>query len=119
VAPRDFEKPRSATAPPRKAREPKEPLPWQLGHTENEDIFAVQAVVKGIANAAQQQRYHDYVVKTLCRTDRMEFWPGNSEASVFSAGKRWVGLMLRRIERLRPDHRDKMPEGASEPIPQK
>jgi hypothetical protein len=83
--------------------------PWQMPRITDADIFALQAVANGEANAAQQQRAYDYVVRTLCETDRMTFWPGADDgrrATDFAEGKRWVGLQLRRIEKMRPDPRD-------------
>jgi hypothetical protein len=83
--------------------------PWQMPRIADVDIFALQAVANGDANAAQQQRAYDYVVRILCETDRMTFWPGADDgrrATDFAEGKRWVGLQLRRIEKMRPDPRD-------------
>lgn len=88
--------------------------PWQLAATTDADVFAIQAIAKGIANAAQQQQAYDYVVRVLCETDRMTFWPGGEDgrrATDFAEGKRWVGVQLRRLEKLRPDHRDGTPPG--------
>ena len=87
--------------------------PWQMPRIEDADIFALQAVANGTANNAQQQRAHQYVVRTLCETDRMTFWPGGEDgkrATDFAEGKRWVGLQLRRIEKMRPDHRNESAE---------
>ncbi|HKD26964.1 MAG TPA: hypothetical protein VKC66_13820 [Xanthobacteraceae bacterium] len=81
--------------------------PWQMPPIEDADIFALQAVANGAASNAQQQRAYDYMVRTLCETDRMTFWPGGEDgkrATDFAEGKRWVGLQLRRIEKMRPDH---------------
>ncbi len=80
---------------------------------EDADIFALQAIAKGTASSAQQQRAYDYVVRALCETDRMTFWPGGEDgrrATDFAEGKRWVGLQLRRIEKMRPDHRSQTTE---------
>ena len=80
--------------------------PWLLPRLDNADIYALQAVAKGIANEGQQRRAWDYVVRILCETDRMTFWPGAEDgkrATDFAEGKRWVGVQLRRIEKLRPD----------------
>lgn len=80
--------------------------PWQLPPTDNADIFALQAVAKGIANAGQMTHAWDYITRILCETDRMTFWPGGEDgrrATDFAEGKRWVGVQLRRIEKLRPD----------------
>jgi hypothetical protein len=89
--------------------------PWQMPRTEDADIFAIQAVANGTASDAQQQRAYDYVVRILCETDRMTFWPGGEDgkrATDFAEGKRWVGLQLRRIEKMRPDHREQSGESA-------
>jgi hypothetical protein len=88
--------------------------PWQMPRLEDSDIFALQALSAGIANEVQQRRAYDYVVRVLCETDRMTFWPGSDDgrrATDFAEGKRWVGLQLRRIAKLRPDHRDESVEG--------
>jgi len=82
--------------------------PWQMPRIEDADIFALQALANGAAGNAQQQRAYEYVVRALCETDRMTFWPGGEDgrrATDFAEGKRWVGLQLRRIEKMRPDHR--------------
>jgi hypothetical protein len=80
--------------------------PWLLPPIGNADIFALQAMSKGIANEGQQQRAWTYIIRILCATDMMSFWPGAEDgrrATDFAEGKRWVGIQLRRIERLRPD----------------
>ena len=87
--------------------------PWQMPSIKDADIFALQAVAKGAANNMQQQRAYEYVVRTLCETDRMTFWPGGEDgrrATDFAEGKRWVGLQLRRIEKMRPNHRNESGE---------
>lgn len=89
--------------------------PWQMPRIEDADIFALQAVAGGTANTAQQQRAYAYVVRILCETDRMTFWPGGEDgkrATDFAEGKRWVGIQLRRIEKMRPDHRNETTEMA-------
>jgi len=92
--------------PARSSRRKSQPnTPWQLPAIESADIFAIQAVAKGIANEGQQQRAWDYIVRALCETERMTFWPGGEDgkrATDFAEGKRWVGVQLRRIEKLRP-----------------
>ncbi len=96
---------------PRRFREKSQAsTPWQLPPIENADIFALQAVSRGTANEGQQRRAWAYIVRALCDTDRMTLWCGGElrgddgrRATDFAEGKRWVGLQLRRIERLRPD----------------
>ncbi len=89
--------------------------PWQLPRVEDADIFAVQALAKGIANDTQQKRALDYIVRALCETDRMTFWSGGEDgrrATDFAEGKRWVGLQLRRIEKMRIVHGESSAESA-------
>lgn len=84
------------------------PWPWQIPlGIENADIFALQALERGTANAAQQKRAVAFIERKLCATDRMSFYPGGEDgkrASDFAEGKRWVGNQLRRLLKLRPDH---------------
>jgi hypothetical protein len=85
-------------------------LPWRLSLNNIllADVYALQALERGQANAAQQQRAIAFVVYELCAVDRMSFYPGAEDgrrASDFAEGKRWVGCYLRRILKLRPDHR--------------
>src|SRR5215467_10261920 len=85
-------------APMRPLRPKSQPdRPWQMPRIDDADIFALQAVAKGTASDAQQQRAYEYVARTLCDTDRMTFWPGEDgrRATDFAEGKRWVGLQLR------------------------
>lgn len=94
--------------PPKPKPKPPQPsAPWRTPETDDPDIFALQAIARGIASEGQQQRAWAYIVATLCATDRMSFYPGGEDgrrASDFAEGKRWIGLQLRRIERMRPDH---------------
>jgi hypothetical protein len=102
---------RAPTAVRRRKSQPDHP--WQFPKIESADIFAVQAVAKGIANEGQQQRAFDYIVRVLCETDRMTFWAGGEDgrrATDFAEGKRWVGVQLRRIEKLRPQDPGVAPE---------
>jgi hypothetical protein len=86
------------------------PLPWRLSLNNIllADVYALQALARGQANAGQQQRAIAFIVDELCATDRMSFYPGAEDgrrASDFAEGKRWVGCYVRRILKLRPDHR--------------
>jgi hypothetical protein len=99
-----------AARPRKKPASPQAAEPWQIPPAmANADIFALQALERGTANPAQQQRAIAFIELTLCATDRMSFYPGGLDgrrASDFAEGKRWVGLQLRRVLRLRPDHGD-------------
>lgn len=71
------------------------------------DVFAVQALSKGIANEGQQKRAWEFIHNVLCENERLEFWPdyGASDgrrASDFAGGKRFVSLQLTRFARMQP-----------------
>jgi len=107
--------------PPRRKKPQSEQaaLPWQLPTSiDNADIFALQALERGTANAAQQKRAVALIERKICATDRMSFYPGAEDgrrASDFAEGKRWVGAQLRRLLKLRPDHGGAPREEAPEP----
>lgn len=95
------------TTPPRRKVEPKQRWPWQLPAVESADVFALQAIEKGLANSGQQQRALAFIVRALTEERRMSFFPGGEDgrrASDFAEGKRWVGLQIARILKLRPQH---------------
>jgi hypothetical protein len=102
-------KPRGKPRPPRQPDGPE-----KLPPTENADIFAIQAVAKGIANEAQQKRAFEFIVSMLCETDRMTFWRDSIRLTDFAEGKRWVGVQLRRYVRLRPQHDTEIPPSNGE-----
>jgi hypothetical protein len=86
------------------ARRPKPATPWKLPPLPEDVMYAIQSVAKGTANPFQQRRAFEFLTEMLCETDRMSFWPGGEDgrrASDFAEGKRWVGLQLRRILKLR------------------
>jgi hypothetical protein len=99
----------------RKPASEQAPLPWQLPTTiQDADVFALQALARGTANAAQQQRVIVLIERKLCATDRMSFYPGAEDgrrASDFAEGKRWVGGQVRRMLNMRPDHGGEPREG--------
>ncbi len=83
----------------------KTPMPWILAHPEDADIFAVQALAEGRADAHSQRRAWEFIRDRLCGGEIMSFWPGGEDgrrATDFAEGKRWVAIQLRRIARLTP-----------------
>lgn len=110
-------------APRRRALAQKQAAwPWQIPiGIENADIFALQAIERGTANASQQKRAIAFIERDLCATDRMSFYPGGDDgrrASDFAEGKRWVGGQLRRLLKLRPDHGGRPSQEPPEPAPE-
>lgn len=75
-------------------------LPWQPVQFTEADVHALKSMAQGAANAAQQVRVLEFIVKDLCETDGLSFRPddmGGALASSFAEGKRHVGLQLRKI----------------------
>ena len=66
--------------------------PWQRGPYDVQFAYALQALRKGIASAAQQQYALDFIVRHICEAGKMSFWPGpdGDRATAFAEGKRWV-----------------------------
>jgi hypothetical protein len=76
--------------------------PWKAPPYDPANAFAMQALAKGSASAAQQQLAFNFIVKELCETERLTFWPpeqghDGTRATDFAEGKRWVGLEIRRL----------------------
>ncbi len=76
--------------------------PWKTPPYDPRHAYAIQALAKGVANAPQQQLALQFIVKELCETDRLTFWPpehghDGMRATDFAEGKRWVGLEIRRL----------------------
>ncbi len=67
--------------------------PWQRSPYDAQAAYALQALRKGIASEGQQQYALDFIIRHICETGRMSFWPGpgGDRATAFAEGKRWVG----------------------------
>jgi hypothetical protein len=89
-------------------------MPWELGNLDAADVFALQAVAKGVANAGQQQRALAVIQDKICRRRRMSFFPGadGHRATDFAEGKRFVGDQIERLLKMRPETSNReTPEG--------
>jgi hypothetical protein len=80
-------------------------LPWEPPAHDDRAIEAIRALSLGTANAAQQQdawRYIMYVTGCSDEFSGLSFYPddkGGRRATDFAEGKRFVGLMLRKLLR--------------------
>lgn len=87
-----------------KARtEPKPKQTWQPSDYEVADVGAVQALMRGDADEAQQKRALAYIINTLCGTYDVSYHPGGLDAqrnTDFAEGKRWVGLQLVKFTKI-------------------
>lgn len=77
--------PRLKGTPKREAHAPAE---WEYA-----DAGALQALQRGDAGAAQQQRALKFIVEKLAATYDMSYRP-DSDQTVFAEGKRAVGLQI-------------------------
>ena len=82
-------------------------LPWIPPAHDEQIVSAVRAVQSGIANSAQQQLFWRYLMHVTAASEEfadMSFRPdsvGGHDATIFAEGKRFVGLMIRKL--LRPE----------------
>lgn len=73
---------------PISARQPWHPFPWY-----REDVYAMQAVAKGIANEAQQKRALDWIIR-CAGTYAPTFHAGKTDVTHFAEGSRHVGMQI-------------------------
>ncbi len=86
--------------PPRKPPELPKSEPWKPPHWEIEDAGAIQALLRGEAQAHQQQRALAYIIETLCGTYDMSFRPTSERDTCFAEGKRFVGNQLVKLTKI-------------------
>lgn len=58
------------------------------------DITALQALAAGTADAAQQKRALDWIIREACRTYDLSYRPESDRDTTFSEGRRFVGLQV-------------------------
>lgn len=94
------------------------PQPWLPPDHDDEVVGAVRAIEHGNANSAQQQTFWRYLMYVTAATEEfadLSFRPddkGGKRATDFAEGKRFVGLMIRKL--LRPEFTPK-PESPEMP----
>lgn len=74
--------------------------PWRPTQWDIEDAGAVQAVAYGKADEHQQQRAMRFVIEKLCACYDLSFRSGDTHATAFAEGKRFVGLQLIKLVNL-------------------
>jgi hypothetical protein len=65
------------------------------------DVFAIQALVKGEADADQQKRALNWIINECCKTYDMSYRPDNQTDTVFAEGKRYVGNEIIRMTKMK------------------
>jgi hypothetical protein len=77
--------------------------PWHLPDHDEEVVYAVRALGQGVANAEQQQVFWRYLMYVTAASEEfadVSYRPdamGGERNTVFAEGKRFVGLMFRRL----------------------
>jgi hypothetical protein len=61
------------------------------------DLAAVKALHAGTATPEQQRRALDWIMKRAAGIGEVSFHPGDSHATAFKDGRRFVGLILANV----------------------
>lgn len=69
------------------------------------EIQALRAVHRGEADARQQRLFFDYAMRATAKDDEV-YRPGDTHATAFAAGKRWVGTTFIWMLRSAPTRTD-------------
>lgn len=67
------------------------------------DVAAIQAVYRGEASPEQQKRAMDWIVKSAAQIGGQSFRAGDSHATAFAEGRRFVGAQTLGLLGLRLD----------------
>jgi hypothetical protein len=71
--------------------------PYLLAEWELADAAALQSVARGTASEAQQKRALDWVLTRAAMTYEETFVPGKPDMTGYLAGRRSVGLQIRKL----------------------
>jgi hypothetical protein len=78
--------------------------PWRPTEWQDEDAYAVQAIMYGRASEEQQRRAMTFIVNNLCGTYDQSFRPPeldpDGRVTAFASGKRQVGLELVKFSKI-------------------
>jgi hypothetical protein len=81
---------------------PKRAPSYFLAPWEPADASAIQALQRGEADAAQQKRALDWIIKTAAGTYNVSFQPGVPDATAFAEGRRFVGIEIVKLLHINP-----------------
>lgn len=80
-----------------------EHAPWRPVHYELADADALQALMRGDADAGKQQRALKFIIENLCGTYEVSYRPGAEEGrrdTDFAEGRRFPGLQIVKLLKL-------------------
>ncbi len=75
--------------------------PWKQPAWERADISAIKALENGNANPEQQQRFLKCLIESICDTYGQTYVPESARDTDFAQGRRWVGLALINMLKVR------------------
>jgi hypothetical protein len=76
---------------------------WHPPQYAKADIYAVQALENGIANAEQQKRALDWIITTASSTYDEPFRPDQGDVTNYMLGRRSVGLAIVKLLKLKAE----------------
>ncbi|HET7409684.1 MAG TPA: hypothetical protein VFJ13_05745 [Paracoccaceae bacterium] len=85
--------------------------PWKPPEWGVADAAAVQALARGDATPAQQQRALAWIVEGACGTYDLSWRPNDPHWTSFAEGRRFVGLELVKLTRMNLAAMRKVPNG--------
>lgn len=71
-------------------------------------IHALQAMALGTANDVQQKHALKWIIEQACGTYDQSFRPGDPHATNFAEGRRFSGLQIVKLLKLRPTEIEEM-----------
>lgn len=76
--------------------------PWHPAPYEEADVYAIKALVAGVASADQQKRALGWIINTLCGTYDMPYRPGEGgdRDTVFACAKMFVGQQIVKLTKI-------------------
>jgi len=74
--------------------------PWLPAEYSDRDVYAIQSLARGDADASLQVHALKFIVETLSGCYDVTFCPDSERASSFAEGKRHVGLQIVKMTKL-------------------
>lgn len=78
-----------------------ENAPWKPAQWDKADANAIRALSAGEADAEQQRRALDWIIKQACGTYEMHYFPSDRDTS-FALGKAFPGQQIVKLINLHP-----------------
>jgi hypothetical protein len=85
-------------------RKPRQPA-WIPPEYDLQDIYAIKALHKGEADASQQARALDWIIKNAAASNELSFrsdQDGGERETAFAEGRKFVGMQILKMINLPP-----------------